>query len=389
MDAPMAKTVADEPRRATNPLFNDNRLKLGLFGTNVSHGCAITLVPEALRTSWPNTLSIAEIADRYGYEALVPVARWKGFGGGSDFNGTCFETYTWAAGLAQATKNICVMTTSHVPTVNPVMAAKQACTVDHISGGRFALNIVCGWFQPEMEMFGAKIMEHDERYDYAAEWIEIMKKLWTAEEEFDYEGKYLRVTRAISKPKPVQQPFPALMNAGGSGKGQHFAAKYADMAFVVLTSHDIDQCRARVDSYRRLAREEYGRDIQVWTCGYVVQRETQKEADDYLHRYVIDQGDDVAVDQLTRVMGVQGGIMPPEALEQFKFHFKAGWGGYPLVGTAERIADEMAKLSSIGLDGVLLSWVDFHDGLNRWNRDVMPLLEQAGLRQRPRELAVG
>ena len=51
--------------------------------------------------------------------------------------------------MPQATKRIGVLTTSHVPTVHPIMAAKQATTVDHISGGRFALNIVCGWFAPE------------------------------------------------------------------------------------------------------------------------------------------------------------------------------------------------------------------------------------------------
>jgi hypothetical protein len=88
----MSQSAALDPRRATNPLFNDNKLKLGLFGTNVSNGCAITMADEALKTSWPNTLSIADIADRYGYEALVPVARWKGFGGESDFNGTRVET---------------------------------------------------------------------------------------------------------------------------------------------------------------------------------------------------------------------------------------------------------------------------------------------------------
>ncbi len=85
----------------------------------------------------------------------MPVARWKGFGGKTNFNGSNFETYTWAAGLAQATENTAVFTTSHVPTVHPIMAAKQATTVDHISNGRFALNIVCGWFAPELEMFGA------------------------------------------------------------------------------------------------------------------------------------------------------------------------------------------------------------------------------------------
>ena len=115
-----------DTRRRLNPLFNDNKLKLGLFGVNVSNGCAITTAEDRHTVSWPTNLAIAQTADKYGYEAMVPVARWRGFGGESNFNGTNFETYTWAAGLGQATQNICVLTTSHVPTIHPIVAAKQA-----------------------------------------------------------------------------------------------------------------------------------------------------------------------------------------------------------------------------------------------------------------------
>jgi dimethylsulfone monooxygenase len=371
----------DDPRAGTNPLFNDNRLKLGTFGTNVSNGCAITTVEEAFVTTWPNTLAAARAADALGFEALVPVARWKGFGGKSNFNGTNFETYTWAAGLAQATTGACVFTTSHVPTVHPIMAAKQATTVDHVSGGRFALNIVCGWFSPELEMYGAPIMPHDTRYEYAAEWIEIIKMLWTRQEEFDYEGKYLTVRKGFAMPKPLQRPFPPLMNAGSSGKGQHFAAKYCDMAFVTIDASDLDKSQAHIAAYRRLAREEYGREIQVWCNAYVVQRETQAEADAYLHHYVVERGDDEAVETLVRVQGEQMQRLLPQKLEQLKFNIKAGWGGYPLVGTADRIVERVSKLSQIGVSGLLLNWVDYLDGMRRWQSGVMPLLEQAGLRR--------
>ena len=365
----------------TNPLFGPNKLKLGLFGVNVSNGCAITKAEERFHATWPETLSICQTADRFGYEALVPVARWKGFGGATNFNGTNFDTYTWAAGIAQATKKTCVLTTSHVPTVHPIMAAKQGTTVDHIGSGRFALNIVCGWFAPELEMFGRDIMEHDTRYEYAAEWVDILKLLWTRQEEFDFEGKFLRVAKGFSMPKPIQAPFPPLMNAGSSGKGRDFAAKYADMAFLHLDPNDLDRTKAHIESYRRLAREEYGRELQIWGNGYVVQRETQKEAEDYLRRYVVELGDDAAVENILTVQGQQMQRLLPEARDAIKFSLKAGWGGVPLVGTADRITDELAKFSAIGIDGILLSWVDYLDGLARWQKDVMPRLEQAGLRR--------
>jgi FMNH2-dependent dimethyl sulfone monooxygenase len=156
----------------TNALFNDNRLKLGVFGLNVSNGCAATTAEGHLQPTWQNNLDIAVIADRAGIEALVPVARWKGFGGKTNFNGTCFETYTWSAGLAAATREVAVFSTSHVPTVHPIVAAKQATTIDHISHGRFALNVVCGWYEPEFLMFGAPVMEHDALYAYAVVYLQ-------------------------------------------------------------------------------------------------------------------------------------------------------------------------------------------------------------------------
>src|SRR5581483_4318004 len=274
----VALNTARDTRRATNPLFNDNRMKLGVFGANVSNGCAITMAEGRLETTWPNTRTVATLADQAGLEAMVPVARWKGFGGPTNFNGTCFETYTWAAGLAAITDHAAIFSTSHVPTVHPIMAAKQATTIDHISGGRFALNVVCGWYQPELEMFGAPIMEHDTRYEYAEEWLEVIRRLWTEEEEFEYEGRFFRIQKGFHQPKPIQRPFPPIMNAGGSPTGQRFAAKHADMAFILVREHDYDGARAQVQHLRRLAREEFGRALQVWCSAYVVCRPTEREA---------------------------------------------------------------------------------------------------------------
>ena len=72
--------------------------------------------------------------------------------------------------------------------------------------------------------------------------------------------------------------------------------------------------------------------------------------------------------------------MPEAALKAMRLRFAAGAGGFPLVGTADRVADRLHMLADAGLDGVLLTWVDYVDGLNRFNRDVLPALEARGLR---------
>jgi alkanesulfonate monooxygenase SsuD/methylene tetrahydromethanopterin reductase-like flavin-dependent oxidoreductase (luciferase family) len=365
----------------TNPLYGPNPFKLGLFGLNVDNACAITTIDGVFHPTWPKVKALTRTADAAGFEAVVPVARWRGFGGKTNFNGACYETFTWAAGVGGATENVAVFATSHVPTIHPIVAAKQATTVDHISGGRFALNVVCGWFAPELEMFGSTLLEHDERYAYAAEWLEVMKRLWTAEEEFDYSGRYFQIKRGFHQPKPIQRPFPPIMNAGGSGVGRHFAARYCDMIFIHIKGEDMEAARRDVEEVRNLARRDYGRDIQVWANCYCVIGDTDAEAFRFRDWYVREKGDWEAVDNLVRVMGLQSGVLPKEQLEGAKYHFIAGWGGYPLVGTPQRIAEEIGRLARVGLDGALLSWARYEEGLARFIAEVLPLIEQAGLRR--------
>src|ERR1700690_2385878 len=168
-------------RRSTNPVFNDRKLKLGTFGTNLDRGCAISPIDGVLEINWPNTLELAKISESMEFEALVPIGRWHGFGGVTNFNGPGFECFSWASAIGASTHYSGIFATSHVPTIHPVMAAKQAATIDHVTGGRFALNIVTGWNRPEIEMFGSPLMEHNDRYECAAEWLHIAKQLSPAD----------------------------------------------------------------------------------------------------------------------------------------------------------------------------------------------------------------
>jgi alkanesulfonate monooxygenase SsuD/methylene tetrahydromethanopterin reductase-like flavin-dependent oxidoreductase (luciferase family) len=113
----------------------------------------------------------------------------------------------------------------------------------------------------------------------------------------------------------------------------------------------------------------------------VVCRPTEKEAKQYLEYYVREKGDWAAVENLVRIFGMQSLALPPEVLEEFKFHFIAGWSGFPLVGTPEQIVDKIRMMSAAGLDGTALSFVNYQEELPQFIREVVPLLEQAGLRK--------
>ncbi len=314
------------------------------------------------------------------FEALVPVGRWKGFGGLTDFNSAGFETFTWAAAIGALTRRSGVFATSHVPTVHPIMAAKQAMTIDHISSGRFALNVVTGWHQPEIEMFGAPLLEHDRRYDMAAEWLTIIKRLWTEQEPFDFEGDYYQVRNATMAPKPVQRPHPVLMCAGVSPKGREFAARHCDVSFVSLDSYTPADMAARVELVRGLARREFGRDIKVWTNAYIFQGDTEDDAKAYYRWAIHEHGDWPGVENLIRIMGVNSQSIPPAQLQVLKEHFVAGWGGYPMIGTSEQVVEGLQRLHQAGFDGVLLSWPRYVAEMRRFRAETYPLMVQAGLR---------
>ena len=85
-------------------MYNDNALKIGLFGVELLVRPRRHQVPERWTGNWEDNLALARMADDAGIEFMLPVGRWKGYGGDTDYMGTTLETITWATGLL-ATQN--------------------------------------------------------------------------------------------------------------------------------------------------------------------------------------------------------------------------------------------------------------------------------------------
>jgi len=380
--APLRGT-ADHTKGPDTMALSDNPFQLAVFGCNVSHGCTISTSAGGIAVTWEESLRLAHRAEALGFEAFIPVCRWKGFGGPSAFNHRTFETYTWAAALAQATRRMHVFATTAMPTIHPVMAAKQSATIDHVSGGRFGLNVVAGWNSDESAMFGQRQLPHAERYAYADEWMRLVVDLWTRPGAFDFAGRYFEAPGCYAEPKPLQRPRPPIMSAGVSPAGRRFAARHADMNFILAP--DLDSARETAADVHRIAREEFSREVEVWGNAAVFCRASQAEAEDYYDQVIEREGDFEAAANLLDTFTVESASQSsdPALRAAYLRNMMAGYSGFPVVGTPRQVADFLAGMADCGLAGTTLSWPDYDEGLERFGRDVLPLLERHGLRAPP------
>jgi alkanesulfonate monooxygenase SsuD/methylene tetrahydromethanopterin reductase-like flavin-dependent oxidoreductase (luciferase family) len=367
------------PQSSRNRMHNANAFKIGLFGANCSSGRAVTMVPERWSGSWRDNLALAKLADEAGIDFMLPIGRWKGYGGDTDYQGATFETITWASGLLAATSRITVFGTVHAPLFNPIIAAKEMVTADHIGEGRFGLNIVCGWNEDEFEMFGVTQRDHERRYEYAQEWCEALLLAWSDREDFDYRGSYLDLKGIRAKPKPWGGSRPVIMNAGASANGRAFAIRNCDAFFTRASRTSLGETKERVADFRAQARS-LGREMDVYTVGVVTCRPTRKEAEEYYRYAVVENADYAAVDGILRKKNISPETVGREKFEEERRLYCNGMGGYPLVGDPDSVARELADLANAGLRGVAISLVNYLNEVPYFAAEVLPRLKRLGLR---------
>ena len=351
-----------------------NSLKLGLFGSNCSNGRSYTTVPERWDASWEHNVELAQLADQIGLECIVPIARWKGYGGQTNVNGSSFESITWACGLLAATEHIHVFCTVHVPLLHPIVAAKQMATVDHVGKGRLGVNVVCGWNDDEFGMFGVGKPEHDDRYEQGDEWWTIISRIWAGETPFDFNGRFYRLNNVQGEPRPYGHRRPAMMNAGSSPRGRDFAIQHSDMHFDGVRSPEASA--ARIAETKRKARQ-IEREVEVWTPVGIICRPTQAEADDYIS-YLVEHADWGALGHLAHLHAADA----RDRTDEEGIHRRRGdepterqvlaRGSYCAIGDADYVASELVRLHEIGFDGLVLNFVNYLDELPYFAQEVLP-----------------
>ncbi len=173
----------------------------------------------------------------------------------------------------------------------------------------------------------------------------------------------------------MQDPRPALLNAGASPAGQDFSARNVDVNLIALPTEEVP---AYVKNIKGIAHDEYERDIDVWTYCLVVCRETEKGAK-AAHQAIIDKGDWPGEQIIMDVLGIESQSFGTQ-IKQFQERFIAGWGGPNLVGTPEQVVEQFAEFREAGMSGAIFGFLDYAKELKEFGDEVMPLMRKHGLR---------
>ncbi len=204
------------------------------------------------------------------------------------------ESTSFSLALLLATQRLKVIAAVHPGLWQPAVLAKLGATADHLSGGRFAVNVVSGWFKDEFTHLGEPWLEHDERYRRSAEFLQVLRKIWT-ENNVDFRGDFYRNHDFTLKPKPLntaERPNSELFQSGNSTAARHNGGYYADWYF--SNGKDFDGLTDQVIEVRDHARAA-DREVRFGLNGFIIARDTQKEAKETL-KEIIAKADKPAVE---------------------------------------------------------------------------------------------
>ena len=245
-------------------------VKFAYWVPNVSGGLVVSNIEQ--RTSWDFDYNkkLAQIAEKSGFEYALSQIRFTA-GYGAEFQ---HESVSFSHALLAATTKLKVIAAILPGPWNPVLAAKQLATIDILTKGRVAINVVSGWFKGEFYAIGEPWLDHDERYRRSREFIEVLKGIWTTD-NFTYTGDFYRLHNYSLKPKPIQQPHPEVFQGGSSRAARDNAAAVSDWYFT--NGNTVEGIKAQVDDIRAKAAVN-NHQVKIGVNAFIIARETEEEA---------------------------------------------------------------------------------------------------------------
>jgi FMN-dependent oxidoreductase (nitrilotriacetate monooxygenase family) len=327
--------------------------------------------------------------------------------------------------MAAVTRELGFGITANLSYEAPYLFARRMSTLDHLTGGRIGWNVVTGYLDSAARAMGLdRQMRHDDRYDLAEEYMEVVYRLWeeswgegavlrdraggryadpAAVRRIRHEGPQYRLD-AYHLCEPSPQRTPVLYQAGASARGQVFAARHAECVF--LNGGPAADVARTIAELRALAAP---RELRVFVGATLVLGRTEAEADEKLAEYRRHSSVEGALAHASASLGMDFGRFgmdepieagPGNAIQSNVAAMKRATGPAftkrglidqfilgsrqkPMVGSVADIADRLIEYAeATGADGFNLSRTVFPEGLEEVVDRLVPALQERGAYKR-------
>ncbi|MFN5453312.1 LLM class flavin-dependent oxidoreductase, partial [Bradyrhizobium sp.] len=356
-------------------------LMLGLF-LNLQD-IRLSTFPSSSTWTYDYNAEIVRKADELGFEIAFSRTQWLPKGG---YDGEAsLDSFVALGAMAGSTRNILLISTLHVlyGPWHPLHIAKIGATFDHISKGRWGINIVTGHRAIEHEMFGWDRIEHDRRYEMTGELFDVLHRLWTDTENYSYDGKLSpwKIKDGYITPKPLYGR-PVLVTATGSPAGIDFAAQHSDLLFITSPGgahidSALETLPDHIAGIKARARAR-GREVKTIINPIIISRDTEAETAAYLKGIVDNKIPSTFGSSSRNAYDSDAVAWKGRGDPRHKQGLGLG-GNIEIIGTPEQVVDKLAGLKRAGIDGVQLNFYDFAPDFDHFAQTTLPLLRHAGL----------
>lgn len=350
----------------------DQAIKFAYWVPNVSGGLVVSDIEQRTDWSYDYNVRLAQAAEKSGFEyALTQIRFTAGYGADNQH-----ESVSFSHGLLAKTEKLKVIAAILPGPWKPALAAKQLATIDHLTNGRIAINVVSGWFRGEFDAIGEPWPEHDQRYVRSEEFIRTLKGVWTTD-NYSFDGEYYQFKDYTLKPKPLQKPHIEIFQGGSSRAARDMASRVSDWYFT--NGNTPAEIKKQIDDIREKAKAN-NHQVKIGVNAFIIARNTEEEAKQVLQA-IIDGANIEAVHAFgdaTREAGAsskegEGNWAKStfEDLVQYNDGFRTN-----LIGTPQQIAERIVELKEVGVDLILSGFLHFIEEVEYFGEHVLPLVRQ-------------
>jgi len=321
---------------------------------------------EQMEASWEYVRDLAVRSEQIGFDlTLIAELNLNDIKG---VDAPSLDAWSTAAALGAVTRHLELMVAVRPNFHHPGLLAKEAANIDHISGGRVALNVVSSWWRDEAQQFGLPFDVHDARYARTEEWLRVVSGLWR-EQKFTHHGQFYQFENAILEPKPLR--IPPIYAGGESEAGKNLIARYGDA--YVMHGDPLEHLTAKIVDMRA-RREQLAPDaapLIFGVAGFVICRPTMEEAKHELARITDVRASAAGFANFQQwLAGTQ--LEKTMSVEEYSVSNRGLRTG--LVGPPDLIAERLDSLQRAGIELTLLQFSPQAEEMERFAAEVIPLV---------------